>query len=266
MRAIIVDDEVLMVRKFIRMTEDIADLNFVGSFTNPEEALLFARDNQIDVAFLDIEMPGMNGIDLARHLRELRGDVIIVFVTAYESYVHESNVLGADYYLLKPYSKAMLLNMMDNIRLIAQRQSKDVYIQTFGRFLVKKNGRPIALTGKAKEILALVVTKRGKEISNEEIYRTLWEGRPYDNDSMSVYYNAVRRLRKSLEKEGLEGLLVSTSRGQMVDTSLFDCDYYAWKDNRKDNRSTFEGEFLSEYSWGEYLIGELLDEHFAEER
>lgn len=259
MQAIIVDDEVLMVRKFMRMTEDIADLNFVGSFTSPEDALFFAQDNQIDVAFLDIEMPGMNGIDLARRLRELRQDVIIVFVTAYDSYVHESNVLGGDYYLLKPYSKAMLLTMMEKLRLIAQRQSKDVYIQTFGRFLVKKNGKPIALVGKAKEILALVVTRRGKEISNEEIYRTLWENRPYDNDSMSVYYNAVRRLRKSLQKEGLEDLLVSTTRGQTVNTALFDCDYYAWKDNQRDNRNAFEGEFLSEYSWSEYLVGELMD-------
>ncbi len=258
MRAIIVDDESLMVRKFVRMTEDIADLSIVGSFTDPEEALAFARAHQIDAAFLDIEMPGANGIDLARELRALRSDIVVVFVTAHESYVHESNVIGGDYYLLKPYSKDMLLKMMANLRLIAQRQSKDIYIQTFGRFLVKKNGRPIALTGKAKEILALVVTRRGKEISNEEIYRTLWENRPCDNDSMSVYYNAVRRLRKALKKEGLENLLVSTTRGQTVDTSLFDCDYYAWKDNQTDDRSPYEGEFLSEYSWGEYLVADFL--------
>ena len=247
-----------MVRKFMRMTEDVTDLNIIGSFTDSDDVLPFAQNHQIDVAFLDIEMPGMNGIELARRLRELRSDIMIVFVTAYESYVHESNVIGGDYYLLKPYSKDMILKMMDNLRLIAQRQSKDVYIQTFGRFLVKKNGRPIALTGKAKEILALVVTRRGKEISNEEIYRTLWEDRPCDNDSMSVYYNAIRRLRKSLKKEGLEGLLVSTTRGQTVNTALFDCDYYAWKDKHPDSRSSFEGEFLSEYSWSEYLISDFL--------
>lgn len=258
MRAIIVDDEPLMLRKFVRMTEDIPDLEVVGQFEDPEEALAFAIENDVDVAFLDIEMPGMDGIELAERLREVRGDMLIVPVTAHEGYIYESNRIGADYYVVKPYTVQVLQTMMEKLRFLAGRQDKDVYIQTFGRFLVRKDGKPVTLTGKAKEILALVVTRRGKEISNEEIYSTIWEGRPCDNASMGVYYNALKRLKQSLEKAGLEGLLVSTAHGQTVDTDLFDCDFYAWKDRTMDVRSSFEGEFLSEYSWGEYLIGEML--------
>ena len=146
---------------------------------------------------------------------------------------------------------------MGRLRLIAGRQGKSIYIQTFGRFVVKKDGKPVPLTGKAKEILALVVTRCGKEIGNEEIYSTIWEDRPCDNESMGVYYNALRRLRNSLEKYGLDDLLISTARGQMANTDLFDCDFYEWKDETMGFRSQFEGEFLSEYSWGEHLIGEL---------
>ena len=77
---------------------------------------------------------------------------------------------------------------------------------------------------------------------------------------MSVYYNALRRLRAALKKAGLEGLLVRTPRGQMVDTRLFDCDYYDWKDGDPEHRALFEGEFLPEYSWGEYILAEIVNE------
>ena len=258
MRAIIVDDEPLMVRKFVRLASDIPDLNIVGQFTDGEEALEFARGNEIEAAFLDMEMPGMDGTELVARLREVRPDMLVVPVTAHEGYVFEANQIGVDYYVLKPYTAAVLEQMMERLRLIAGRQGKDVYIQTFGRFLVKKDGRPVPLTGKAKEILALIVTRRGREVSNEEIYNTIWEGRPGDNDSMGVYYNALKRLKDALAKAGLEELLVSTAHGQMVDTSMFDCDFYEWKDRTMDVRSQFEGEFLSEYSWGEYIIADLI--------
>ena len=255
MKAIIVDDESLMARKFARLAESIPDLDVIGQFTDPAEALAFVRGNEVDAAFLDIEMPGMNGMELAGQLREIRQDMLIVPVTAHEDYVYEANQIGTDYYIVKPYTQAVLEAMMDRLRLLASRQGKSIYIQTFGRFLVRKDGEPVPLTGKAKEILALVVTRRGKEISNEEIYSTIWENRPYDNSSMGVYYNALKRLRDALAKAGLEGLLVSTARGQTVNVDLFDCDFYAWKDGVSDEKSAFEGEFMSEYSWGEYLIG-----------
>ena len=258
MRAIIVDDEPLMVRKFVRLASGITDLNIVGQFSDAEEALDYVQGNEIEAAFIDVEMPGMDGIELAGCLREIRPDILIVPVTAYEGYIFEANQIGVDYYVVKPYTTTVLEEMMDRLRLIAGRQGKEVFIQTFGRFLVKKNGKPVPLSGKAKEILALVVTRRGREVSNEEIYRTIWEDRPCDNDSMGVYYNALKRLRDTLAKAELSELLVSTVHGQMVDTSLFDCDFYEWKDRTKDVRSQFEGEFLSEYSWGEYLIGELV--------
>ncbi len=264
MRAIIVDDEPMMIRKFVRLTKGIPNLNIVGQFESPLEALDFVKNNSIELAFLDIEMPEMNGFTLVRELRAVRKDILIVFVTAYDEYILEFNTIGGDYYIVKPYTKETLEIMMDKLQMLALRQEKEVYIQTFGRFLVRKNGEPVQLTGKAKEILALVVTRRGKEISNEEIYSTIWETRPYSNEHMSVYYNALRRLKKTLKNAGLDELLVSTTRGQTVNTDLFDCDYYAWKDKNLTQRDLFEGEFLSEYSWGEFILANILHEEWRD--
>jgi len=259
MRAIVVDDEFLMLRRFVRLSEGIPDLDIVGQFGSAEEALSYAKRHPIEVAFLDVAMPVTNGVELARALRAIRPDILIVFVSAYDDYLWDFNQIGGDYYILKPYSRETLEMAMERVRLLAHRQRKTLYIQTFGRFLVLKEGKPLPLTGKAKEILALVVSRQGREVGNEEIYGTIWENRPYGNVEMTVYYNALRRLKDALKKAGISELLISTPRGQMVNVDFFDCDYYAWRAGDTSIRNRFEGDFLPEYSWGEYLLAELVN-------
>ena len=249
-----------MLKKFVRLSSGIPDLKIVGQFESAEEALKFASDNVIEVAFLDVEMPTSNGIELAKGLRIIRHDIIIIFVSAYDEYVWDCNQIGGDYYIVKPYTRETLEMTMDKIRLLFKRLQKNVYVQMFGRFLVFENGKPVPLSGKAKEILAIIMTRRGKEISNEEIYSTLWENRPYSNENMNVYYNALRRLKHQLRGAGLENLLISTRHGQIANVDMFDCDYYAWQDNNMNQRDRFEGEYLTEYSWGEYILAEILND------
>jgi len=256
-RAIIVDDEQLMLKRFVRLSASIPDLNIVGQFESAVDSLHYVENNPVELAFLDVEMPIMNGIELAKRLREIRRDIMIVFVSAYNDYLWDSNQIGGDFYIMKPYSSETLEMAMERIRLIARRQMKELYIQLFGRFLVLKDAKPLPLTGKAKEILALVVTKRGKEVSNESIYSTLWEGRAYSNEKMGVYYNALRRLKVSLKKAGYENLLISARHGQKVNTDLFDCDYYDWLDGKMKPAASFRDEFLSEYSWGEEILAAM---------
>lgn len=259
MRTIIVDDERIMLRRFTRLAEGIPDINLVGQFEDAQEALDYAKANPIELAFLDVEMPGMNGIELAKALKKIMPDLLIVFVSAYDEYVRDCNQIGGDYYVVKPYEKETLEMLMDKLRLLSTRQKKSLYIETFGRFLIMRGNEPITLTGKAKEILALVVTRRGREISNEEIYSTIWEGREYSNEKMSVFYNALRRLKNALKDAGIEEMLISTARGQLVNTNMFDCDYYEWQDGNLSTQHKFDGEFLSEYSWGEYILANMIN-------
>lgn len=260
MKTILVDDEPIMLSSFVRNSRDIPGLNIVGKFQFPEEALHYAKENPVELAVLDIAMPEMNGLELAKRLREIYPQLLIVFITAYDEYVQKSNELNADYYIVKPYKRETIEQMAKRMLLLAGRLKKEVTLQMFGRFMVYKNGVPVPLSGKAKEILALIATKRGKEISNEEIYSTIWENREYSNVQMKVYYNALKRLKDTLEKEGLSELLISTTRGQLLNTAMTDCDYYEWQDKNSAPDNRFEGEFLSEYSWGEYMLGSILSE------
>ena len=259
MRAIIVDDEPLMIKSFMRLSSGIPDLNIVGKLECGLDTIEFVKNNDVDIVFLDIVMPDITGIECAKKLKEMRPDIIIVFISAFDEYVRDSNKIGGDYYIVKPYKREVLEMTVSRMKLLQKRQRKKLFVQTFGRFSLLDDGKPVNLTGKAKEILALVVTKRGKEISNEELYSTIWEDRPYSNDAMKVYYNALKRLKESLAENGLSELLVSSARGQRVNTEMFDCDYYDLLDSNMTDQNKFEGEFLSEYSWGEYILGDILE-------
>ena len=80
-------------------------MNVIAQFENPEEALLFVQENAVELAFLDIKMPGMNGIELAVKIREICPSILIVFISAYDEYIRDSNLIGGDYYIVKPYKK-----------------------------------------------------------------------------------------------------------------------------------------------------------------
>ncbi len=257
MRAIVVDDEPIMIRYFLRESKDVAGIDLRESFTSGEEALEYARNHPIEVAFLDVEMPGISGIELAVKLREIRSDMLIVFISAYD-HVRDSNQIGADYYIMKPYDQETLEMMMERLELLAYRQKKKTYMHMFGTFTVVHDGKPVPLRGKAKEILAFIATFRGKEVSNQEIYFTVWEDKPYDNKEMTVYFHALRKLKKVLADNGLSDLLISSTRGQMLNVSMVDCDYYAWQDHAANKEEQFRGEFLRDYPWGELILADLL--------
>lgn len=86
MRVIIVDDERLALRQFEMETEDMPGVEVAGAFTNPVDALAYVQEHPVEAAFLDIAMPGMNGLALAEKLREIRPDLVVIFLTGYEQY------------------------------------------------------------------------------------------------------------------------------------------------------------------------------------
>lgn len=259
MRAILVDDEQIMLRSFMRNSAGIPNLNVIAQFQNAEDAIAFAKENSFELALLDVRLPKMDGIQLAVELRKLHPELLVVFISAYDEYIRDSNQIGGDYYIVKPYKKETIEMMVKKMSLLSMRLHKEIYLHMFGTFTVLKNGMPVSVTGKAREILALIACRRGNEISNEEIYSVIWEGRPYSNENMKVYYNALRRLKQVLAEENISELLISTPHGQMINTEMCDCDYYAWKDNNLDDRVHFDGEFLSDYSWGESILAGLLN-------
>jgi DNA-binding LytR/AlgR family response regulator len=100
LRCLIIDDEELARRLIRNYCERLPQLSVVGEAASPEEALPLLRVHEIDLLFLDIQMPGMTGLEL---LRSLRRPPAVILTTAYSEYALESYDLDVVDYLLKPF-------------------------------------------------------------------------------------------------------------------------------------------------------------------
>lgn len=99
MKCIIVDDVPMARKGMRRLVEDRAELDLVGMFDNAEDALKRLGEGDVELAFLDIQLGRMNGMELARMVGE---DTMVVFTTAYSEYAVESYELNVVDYLVKP--------------------------------------------------------------------------------------------------------------------------------------------------------------------
>lgn len=103
MRCIIVDDEPIARQGIKKMVDSISRLKLLGTFENARTAGGFMKDNLVDLIFLDIKIPGINGIDFARSIHK---NTLIIFTTAYSEYALDSYEVDAVDYLVKPIDAA----------------------------------------------------------------------------------------------------------------------------------------------------------------
>jgi two-component system, LytTR family, response regulator len=122
-RAYIVDDERLAVQRLARLLAATGRVEIAGSTTDPEEALAFLHANQVDVVFLDIQMPGMTGFDL---LARLDRDPLVIFTTAYDQYALNAFDVSSIDYLLKPIEAERLDRALDKLDRVAVQPRPDV--------------------------------------------------------------------------------------------------------------------------------------------
>ena len=99
---IMVDDERIILSGGLPVLEEVFPDAVITGFTKPSEALEYARANQIDLAFLDIGMSPMNGLEVCRKLQEINPNTNVIFLTAYMDYSLEAWKTGASGFLLKP--------------------------------------------------------------------------------------------------------------------------------------------------------------------
>ena len=115
MRVLLVDDEAPARDKLRRWLEEQADVSIVGECADGLEAAASIAELQPDAVFLDIQMPGMSGLEVAAQLETAQAP-LIVFVTAYDEHAIKAFDLNAVDYLLKPYDKDRLLKSLQRLR------------------------------------------------------------------------------------------------------------------------------------------------------
>lgn len=110
MRCIIVDDEPIARKGIQKIVDQISELELLGCFNSAEAASMFMMGNSVDLVFLDIQMPGINGIEFARNIPK---NTLVIFTTAYSEYALDSYEVEAIDYLVKPIEADRLKKAVD---------------------------------------------------------------------------------------------------------------------------------------------------------
>ena len=136
MRVICVDDEKPVLENFKSKVKDFLEIKNLELFQSAKAALKWVELNPVDVAFLDMEMPQMSGIELARELKKIDRNIRIIFVTAYDQYAMDAFRVDALGYLLKPYTREEIRHELEKASLMRSKPKKSVKIQTIPDFVV----------------------------------------------------------------------------------------------------------------------------------
>jgi len=264
MKTIIVDDEKTAVETFKYQAEEIEDIDIEGVFYNWSDVLEYDRIRNIDLAFLDIRLgDGMDGLELGSKIRDKNSNIMIIFITADERYAMEAIKRGAAGYILKPYSIDSLKYAVETARLLSKRNKKKIVARTFGYFDLFVDERPVMFkSGKAKELLAMLVDRQGGTVTTDQIIGTLWEDRPNDVSTQNLCCKICKTLQKELDDNGIGDLLITARGVRSLDTSKFECDLYKMLDGNKNVADRYIGEYMMEYSWAENRAA-LLDRYLS---
>lgn len=259
MNILAVDDEYYALELMKHALEEVAGGATVYLCRDVRSALSTAREQKIDVAFLDIHMPEMNGVELARELKLLNPKVNIVFATGFSEYMKEGIDLRMSGYIMKPVTPEAVKTELENLRNpIEWSNEKRIKILTFGNFDVFVDGSPLKFERKqAKEILAYLVDKRGTSATYPELAAMLWEDEEYDRTKQKNLQVYIASLMKSLLSVEVKDLILKNRQGILLNTKIVDCDYYRFLEGDTRAINSFTGQYMSSYSWAEFTVGYL---------
>lgn len=157
---IIVEDEFPAREELKFFLKNNKNFHLEKEFDNPIEALKFIENEKVQVVFLDINMPGLDGMSLGRLIHKLSSETKLVFITAYKEHAAEAFEIKAFDYLLKPYSENRIREVLDNLvekikmpkkAEIIQKESKKIAVNLEDRIVVISTGDILYIEANEKE-------------------------------------------------------------------------------------------------------------------
>ena len=248
MIAIAVDDETLMLRALVKAIEVSPDISEVVKFSDCDEALEYAENNHVDVAFLDINMRGMGGLALAERIVRFRPDCKIIFCTGYEEYAIPAFKLHASGYLMKPISAEDVQGEIDNVKGVRKKE-KLLEVKCFGNFEVYSKGeRLLFKRSKTKELFAFLVDRNGAGMTAKQICAVIFSDDTDDSKNVAYLRQLVLDLKTTLKAVGAEDAFRHETPYYRVDTNSISCDYVSYL---KSGKPEFLGEYMTQFAWAE---------------
>ncbi len=247
MRIIALDDETDALLTLANHLIDLPNISISIYKDNWQEAINYAKKYSVDMAFLDINMPSINGIELAQKFIEINKNIKIVFITGF---VHDMDLIKEKIgthlfgFCYKPYTSESIKELI-----IKSLNDKQIYFKMFPRFDLIVNSIVIDFKStKTKELLALLADHEGTTLTLEETISKLWPEKEPEL-AKRLYRDAVSRLRLILKELEIEYIINFNRARLSLDTTKISCDYYDYL-NKLNN--DYNGEYLRPYDWSIY--------------
>lgn len=183
MKGIIVEDEYLSREELKYFIKNYSSIEIVGEFDDGLDVLKFLQENEIDVIFLDINIPSLDGVFLAKNISKFAVKPYIIFITAYKEHAAEAFEIEAFDYILKPYSEDRIISMLRKLEMSYNlEKNKNNENNILNKINLLKNDKIIVLDMDeiyycvAKEGITCVYTKNEEYLvhsSISEFYNTL---------------------------------------------------------------------------------------------
>ncbi|MFF2179467.1 response regulator [Lysinibacillus sp. NPDC058147] len=231
---IIMDDEPLALINMEKKLKEFNSIEVIKSFTTAKDLLAEGPSLDFQVAFLDVEMPGMNGLEIARLLKEWNKNIFIVFVTAYRDYAVQAFEIHSIDYLLKPISKARLETTINRIQELLHLENKSTPIQIrnkpaltilyFGGFVVLHNDKAVHWrTLKTKELFAFLFSNLNNHVPRDIIIEALWADTEFKKARVQLH-TTVSYLRTTLSALGYSEVIQYANGCYILQLEDFQCD------------------------------------------
>lgn len=253
-KVICVDDESIILNGIKLIIEANPLVSEVKGFTKAFDAIEWVSHNFVDIAFLDIEMYQMSGIELAKQLRKINPNLYIIFLTGYTEYAMQAFGVHANGFLKKPVDKDDIdreLHHFENLTSLKVPEKK-IIIHTFGNFELYIDGEKMKFSYHlTKELIAYLVDRKGASVTMSELTTICDEYAKNENSAKSMIRTAVAELRKIAEHYHIDNFFEKSRNAIRINTTLVNCDYYNYLKGDINAINAYMGEYMSNYSWAE---------------
>ncbi len=258
MKIAIADDEQILLNYMMKLVEELLPEAEIDLFGSSAKLIESARKKKYDIAFLDIQMPGYSGIELAKVMKETNNSLNIIFVTGYDGYESKAMELFASGYVKKPATKEKIRIQLDNLRYPVIKKQKRVFAKTFGNFTLFVDGKPVKFSrNKTLHAVAYLVHCRGSVVSRKELSSVIFDDGIYDSNRISYISKLCSDMQSTLNELNAGNIIRITPAGLSVNVNEFDCDLYAFTDGDKNAEKKYQGEYMSQFDFGMETEGML---------
>ncbi|MDE7213298.1 MAG: hypothetical protein K2N42_01830, partial [Anaeroplasmataceae bacterium] len=226
MKVLIIDDDLASLSCFLEPLVKEYTIEYKFFKENPLDTLTYIKENDVDGAFISLDLCSMNGLLLAEKLWEIRRDLKLVFIGNHQDFQCKEelkkNILGV-------CGKPLIVSQIEEfLKCMQVHEKKKITIHTFGAFDIFINQQIIKFkSAKSKELLALLITYNGKSLYMSDAICHLWPDKDIEL-AKRLYRDAVWKLRKTMLEYGIS-FIIDFKRAQLfLHKENIECDYWEY--------------------------------------